>query len=184
VHEMEIPRIASTNAEALRQRRQLENETRIAQTVQRAQAHWRTTWQSQNTNIGASPLAVNAAPAPVAVTYKFPEDVDAYWATLTVGGLRRDKLVLYSHAAAMAVHITLLTLTAWVAASSDADPNLSMWRQRCTVPLILAPNPNPNPNPNPKQVFIHLQFHHLRARLQLYGRTGDCRRARAHRRQL
>ena len=136
---MEIPRIVSNN-DALRQRRQLEHEMRVAATVARARQHWSQNWDRESvplngkatTATGAATQISMTAPhtmAPVSAIYQ-PNNYDGYWSTPSIGGLRRDKIVLYSHAAAMAIHIALLITTIVVAAASDADPNLSLWRQR------------------------------------------------------
>jgi len=140
---MPIPSITS-NADALRQRRQLEHEMRVAATVARARQHWSDQWQKESVQIplgggsgqptgasmaAATPPMTAPAMAPVSAIYQSVNN-DTYWGTLSLGGLRRDKIVLYSHAAAMAIHVALLITTIVVAASSDADPNLSLWRQR------------------------------------------------------
>ena len=143
---MGIPSIVANHSDALRQRRQLEHEMRVAATVARARQHWSQNWESTQIPLGGTRQVAVPAPAPTAAStnqwpLSFPSAApmsaiyqsvnnDTYWGTLSVGGLRRDKIVLFSHAAAMAIHLVLLITTIIVAASSDADPNLSIWRQR------------------------------------------------------
>jgi len=165
---MGIPSIVSSNSDALRQRRQLEHEMRVAATVARAKQHWSSAWESTQVPLGgggARQVAVPvSAPAPTTTItnqwpLRFPSvapvsaiyqsvDNDSYWGKLSVGGLRRDKIVLFAHAAAMAIHILLLAITVIVSASSDTDPNLSIWRQRFSA--IPIPNINPRAYHDPK----------------------------------
>lgn len=165
---MTIPSIVATNSDALRQRRQLEHEMRVAATVARARQHWSQSWDNAQVPIGgggarqvAVPVSAPAATgaganqwplsfpsaAPMSAIYQSVSD-DSYWGKLSVGGLRRDKIVLYSHVAAMAIHLLLLIATIIVSVSSDADPNLSMWRQRFSATPI--PNINPRAYHDPK----------------------------------
>ena len=115
---MPIPSIVSSN-DALRQRRQLEDELRVAATVARARQHWATQWKMDQIPIPVAathasalstslslPMPPRTSP-PVAATYR-PVFDETFWGTLTIGGLRRDKLVGYSHMAAFVLHLVRL----------------------------------------------------------------------------
>lgn len=143
---MPIPSIVS-NADALRQRRQLEHEMRVAATVARARQHWSNEWQKHQIPLGGATHQLSPAPtggtlslpmpptlAPVSAAYQ-PVFDETYWGTLTVGGLRRDKLVGYSHMAAFTLHVVLM-ITTIIVSAGNSNNSLTLWRSRFLFTLV------------------------------------------------
>ena len=113
----EIPRITG-GSDVLRQRVNLERELQRAVTNARAKAHWQQQWKNNSMPVNNS--------MPTAALY---QPLDDYWATPSLCGIRRDRVVWLGHAVACAVHLLLMVVTLVVSAQAE-DPWVRLSRQQ------------------------------------------------------
>lgn len=100
----EVPSILG-GKDALRKRLTQENALREAAVAARAKVFWQNKWAQQALPVtvdsvkavGKSPLAPAAAPVPSGAVYKATA-LDEGWDTPSLCGIRRDRLVFYTHA--------------------------------------------------------------------------------------
>lgn len=136
----EVPSILSSK-DALRKRLTQEVALKEAAVAARARVFWKKQWEQQALPVttstvltmGRSPLATsNHAPAPptVAINAVYsPMALDEGWATPSLCGIRRDRLLFLAHSAAAILH-GVFAITALLITAQSNDPYLQTWRQQ------------------------------------------------------